>query len=81
MKLKRISEVSAKDILGFLLYNPINKNHFFRVHDKNNPLIFEDYTITAEDVEIKLLSNFNALVEYNDGSKSLDYTSEVLGKC
>lgn len=72
-------EKKAKGIRGFLLYSPITKNHFFRVHNKKDPTKFKDYKITAEDIEIKLLSNFNALIELNTGEKILDYSSKVLG--
>lgn len=78
--MKRIKETSAKNIRGYLLYSPVSKSHFFRVHDKKDPLIFEDYKITAEDIEILLLSDFNALVENEDGTKILDYNSKVLGR-
>lgn len=78
--MKRIHETGAKDVVGFLLYSPIGNRHFFRVHDKNNPAEFTDYKITAEDIQIKLLSNFNALIEYEDETKALDYSSEVLGR-
>lgn len=72
-------EKKSKGIKGFLLYNPITKNYFFRVYKKKDPTKFDDYKITAEDIEIKLLSNFNALIELNTGEKILDYTSKVLG--
>jgi hypothetical protein len=80
MKPKRISEVSAKGVRGYLLYSPIGDRYFFRVHNKDNPSEFTDYKITAEDIEIKLLSDFNALVGYENGNQSLDYSSRVLGK-
>ena len=79
MKTKRISEVCAKGVRGFLLYNPISNRHFFRVHNKDNPAVFTDYKITAEDIHIELLSDFNSLVKYENGNKSLDYSSRVLG--
>lgn len=72
-------EKKAKGIKGYLLYSPVTQNHFFRVHNKKDPTKFKDYKITAEDIEIKLLSNFNALIELNTGEKILDYTSKVLG--
>ena len=79
MKPKRISEVSAKGIRGYLLYSSIENRYFFRVHNKDNPAEFTDYKITAEDIHIELLSDFNALVQYDDGNQSLDYSSDVLG--
>jgi hypothetical protein len=78
--MKRIKEQSAKNTRGYLLYCPISKSHFFRIHDKKNPSNFTDYKITAEDIEIQLLSDFNALVENEDGSQILDYNSKVLGR-
>lgn len=80
MKKKRIKEQGAYNIKGYLLYDPIKKYHFFRVHDKEDSSKFEDYELTAEDIEIQLLSDFNALVENEDGSKVLDYNSTVLGR-
>ena len=78
--MKRVKETSAKNTRGYLLYNPISQSHFFRIHDKKNPSNFTDYNITAEDIEIQLLSDFNALVENEDGTKILDYNSKVLGR-
>jgi len=76
----KYKEKSAKGVRGFLLYNPFTKSHFFRIHNQKNPAKFKDYKITAEDIEIKLLSNFNSLIEFENGDKILDYSSEVLGK-
>jgi len=74
-----MKEKSAKGIRGFLLYSPLHKNYFFRVYSKKNPNKFKDYKITAEDIEIKLLSDFNSLIEFKNGDKILDYNSKVLG--
>lgn len=76
----KYKEKSAKGVRGYLLYNPFTKNYFFRIHNKKNPVKFKDYKITAEDIEIRLLSNFNSLVEFENGDKILDYSSEALGK-
>jgi hypothetical protein len=78
--MKRIKEISAKNTKGYLLYSPISKSHFFRIHDKKNPSNFTDYKITAEDIEVMLMSDFNSLVENEDGTKILDYNSKVLGR-
>lgn len=79
MKSKRVNEASAKGVRGYLLYSPISNRYFFRIHNKENPVEFTDYKITAEDIHIELLSDFNALVQYDDGNQSLDYSGEVLG--
>jgi hypothetical protein len=71
-------EISAKDVKGFLLYSPFHKSHFFRVYNKKDKRKFKDYKITAEDIEIKLLSKFNALIEFEGGENILDYSSEVV---
>lgn len=78
MRKKRNKEKGAKGVRGFLLYNPFTKNHFFRTYSKKDR--FKDYKITAEDIEIKLLSNFNALIELDGGENILDYSSEILGR-
>lgn len=78
--MKRVKEKSAKYTKGYLLYSPVSKSHFFRIHNKKDPSNFTDYKITAEDIEILLLSDFNALVENEDGTKILDYNSKVLGR-
>lgn len=70
-------EKKAKGIKGRLLYSPVNKNHFFRVYDKKDPKQFKDYKITAEDIDIELISNYNALIEFDSGSNILDYSSRV----
>lgn len=77
---QRKKEKKAKGIKGYLLYSPVTQTHFFRIHNKKDPTQFRDYKITAEDIHIKLLSNFNALIEFDTGEKILDYTSEVLGR-
>lgn len=78
--MKRVKEKSAKYTKGFLLYSPISHCHFFRVYDKKNKSNFTDYKITAEDIEVLLMSDFNALVENEDGTTTLDYSSRVLGR-
>lgn len=76
---KSKKEKKTKGVRGYLLYDPIDQKHFFRVYNKKDPTKFKDYKITAEDIEIKLLSNFNALIEFDTGAKILDYSSKVLG--
>jgi hypothetical protein len=70
-------EKNAKGVRGFLLYSPFSKNYFFRVYNKDKT--FTDYKITAEEIEIELISKYNALIETDSGN-ILDFSSEVLGK-
>ena len=74
----RHKEKCSKGIKGYLLYSPFHKSHFFRVYNSKDKTQFKDYKITAEDIEIKLLSKFNALIEFDNGENVLDYTSEVV---
>jgi hypothetical protein len=73
------TEKCAKGIKGFLLYSPIGNRHFFRVYDAVDKKIFTDYKITAEEIEIELISNFNALIQDSGGNR-LDFSSRILGK-
>lgn len=72
------TEKPAKGVRGFLLYSPFTQKHFFRVYDPEDKSVFTDYDITAEDIEIELLSNFNSL--YEGERNRLDYSRKVLGK-
>lgn len=74
-----MTEKSAKGVRGFLLYSPISKDYFFRVYDKVNKSNFVDYKLSAEDIEIEIVSKWNALVT-KEGKQCLDYSSEALGK-
>ena len=78
-------EIPAKGIKGFLLYSPVDHKHHFRVYDQLDKSKFTDFKICAEDIEIELLDEFNALYIDGDGSAGieknrLDYSSRVLGK-
>lgn len=74
-----MKEKPAKGVKGFLLYSPLTKDYFFRVYNKKNLGKFKDYKLTAEDIQIELLSDCNALVE-KQGKRYLDYRKRVLGK-
>jgi hypothetical protein len=77
--MKNKEEKSAKGVKGFLLYNPFQKCHIFRVYDKQNKKEFIDYKIIAEDIEIKINSDFYALIKQND-HYFLDYSKKALKK-
>lgn len=74
----KFKEKKAKGVKGFLLYSPYHKSHFFRVYSNKNKSKFKDYKITAEDIEVRLLSDFNSLIEFEDGNNILDYSSKVV---
>lgn len=73
-------ETPAKGVKGFLLYSPISKMYFFRVYDETDKSIFTDYSLVAEDIEIELISEYNALYEGDGRDSILDYNSKVLGR-
>ena len=71
------TEKLARGVKGFLLYSPFTKKHFFRVYDPEDKSVFVDYDLVAEDIEIKILSNFTSLYE-SEKRNRLDYTSKVV---
>ena len=70
------SEIGAKDKKGFLLYSPIRKEYFFRIYNGKN---FKDYSLLAEEIEIKILDDSISLYE-NEERNILDFSTKVLDK-
>lgn len=73
-----MKEISAKGIKGFLLYDAIAKNHFFRVYERSDPnkVKFKDYQICAEDIKVEILSTG---ISFYEESKKLDWASRIIG--
>lgn len=75
-----MKEISAKGIKGFLLYDAIAKNHFFRVYERSvaepNKVEFKDYKICAEDIEVEILSTG---ISFYEESEKLDWASKIIG--
>jgi len=76
------TEVPAKGIRGFFLYSPVTKEHFFRVYDLLDKSKFTDFKVTAEEIEVELISDFNSFYidPENPEKNKLDFSSRVLGK-
>jgi hypothetical protein len=72
-----MKEKSAKGVKGYLLYSPFDKRHIFRVYDEKNKGQFTDYQIIAEDIEIKINSDYYSLIN-KDGLYILDYSKKAL---
>lgn len=72
------TEKPAKGVKGFFLYSPSDKKYFFRVYDQEDKKKFTDYQVTAEDIEVELVSDYNALYDEDDAENRLDYSSKVL---
>jgi hypothetical protein len=79
------TEIPAAGVKGFLLLNPHTNLYFFRVYDPDpgdgTPNKYTDYDLTAEDIEVELSSNYNALFK-RDGQRrgALDFASTVSSK-
>jgi hypothetical protein len=68
-------EKSAKEVRGFLLYNPFTEKQFFRVYADGDKKTYTDYKLAAEDIEIPLRGNGLSLFETTDGNR-LDWSSK-----
>lgn len=79
-------EKPAKGVRGFLLYNPFDDRHFFRIYDKENKRKFKDYAISIEDLEIEILASGASLMEYQPDEQPgiypnvIDWSSSVYSK-
>jgi hypothetical protein len=77
-------EKPAEGVKGFFLYNPFEKQPFFRVYGELNPITgrksFTDYKICAEDIEVTIETNLVSLYEGENDENKLDWSSRVLGK-
>ena len=80
-----MTEKPAKDVRGFLLYNPFTKKHFFRVYGEvdiaTGHKTFIDYKVCAEDIEVTIHEGGLSLYEDEDryANNRLDWSSRVLG--
>ncbi len=77
-----MNEKSAKNVTGFLLYNPYEEKHFFRVYGEKNPETgrkeYTDYRLSAEDIEVTIKSDDLSLYESEDDEKNrLDWMSRI----
>lgn len=69
-----MTEKSADNINGFLVYNPSSGLHFLRVYNEDKSE-FTDYKLAAEDIEISIMPGNLSL--YDDPPR-LDWASTVL---
>jgi hypothetical protein len=78
-----MSERSAQGIRGFLLYDVIRQQYFFRVYGKRDSesvgKYYKDYEISAEDIEIEIQSDDISIYESEDSNR-LDWSSKVIGE-
>jgi len=70
-------EKSAKGVRGFILWNPINEQYFFRVYNPENRREYKDYKLQIEDLEIEIIAGGASLYESKLGN-TLDWSSKVL---
>ena len=64
-----MKELSAKNVKGFLLYDPRKDRYFFRVYNQDHG--FQDYELRHEDIKIEILSNDLTLLVDESGKGSL----------
>lgn len=76
----QMTEKPAKDVKGFLLYNPITEKYWFRVYGEIDPVTkrktYTDYALWAEDIEVTI--NASGLSLYEDDKNRLDWSSKLL---
>jgi hypothetical protein len=75
---ERMTEQKAKSVRGFLLYNPVTDQRFFRVYSEDKKT-YKDFNIRVEDLEIEILSSNVSLFEDGD-IKHLDWSSDYLAR-
>ena len=71
-----MKEINAKDKTGYLLWQPIEQRHCFRIYHGDS---FTDYDINAEEIGIKIVGDWVSLYESENYNK-LDFSSKALGK-
>ena len=81
-----MNEKPAKNVEGFLLYNPFTEKYFFRIYDSVDKKKYIDYKICAEDVKVEIKSNILSLYEERydkEGNKinCLDWSNERHTHC
>ena len=69
-------EKSAKNIKGFLLYNPAKQEYFFRIYNSDT---FKDYDLLAEEIELTLVGDWVSLYE-SEERNVLDFSTKALGR-
>ena len=77
-----MSERPAQGIRGFLLYDVIRQQYFFRVQGKSSETerkSYKDYEISAEDIEIEIQSDDISIYESEDSNR-LDWSSKAIGE-
>ena len=78
-----MSERSAQGIRGFLLYDVIKQQYFFRVYgqlsSETERKSYKDYEISAEDIEIEIQSDDISIYESEDSNR-LDWSSKAISE-
>ncbi len=72
-----MTEKSALNQTGVLIYSPLEKKYYFRVYQEDKT--FTDYNLCAEDIKITITDKHLTLYQNGEESK-LDYSRKTLGK-
>lgn len=73
----------ANGVKGFLLHNPVDHKHFFRVYDPQYKSEFKDYRLGAEDIEIEIVDThivLRSVSKIDPDMGVVDYSDAVLGR-
>ncbi len=74
-KKRKPKAIDAHGVTGFIMRDLLgNGRPTFRVYDKKNKRKFKDYDITAEEVEVKIVTHWNAF-----RGENLDWSDRALG--
>ena len=68
---------SAEGQVGHLLFT--NDEYIFRVYSDDKKS-FVDYELKAEDIKIKIVDNYVALEDTDDGQHSITWSDQTLGR-
>jgi len=80
LKKELVKEENADEKEGILLQSAFSKKWFFRIYDKDDKEKFDDYDLGfGIDPRIIIKDEGFTLKTYNDETKVLDFSSEVLG--
>ena len=68
-----MTEISAENVEGFILWSPITKQYFFRIYNPDKT--FTDYDLKTEEIHVKILDSYLVLKD-----NCLSWSSKALGR-
>lgn len=71
-------EKSAKGLKGFIMFDPIRKDTFFRVYHNVQTHDFTDYTLYNHAFKVEIIDD-DAMIKHISGEEVIDYSDQTLG--